>query len=333
MTLILNGTDNSATVPAVQGGTAGTTTGVYYPTTNQVAIATNGTQAVLVDASQNVTMAGTATAAKFIPTGNSATGNGMYLPATNAVGISTNGINAVYIDASQNVGIGTSTPAAKVDVAGAASSIGFKVRGGGNSGINILDVADAGGSGRTIIDASGNLLVGTIANNTASRFRVSGSSQGIDISVGNSGTNYITNTSGTASYNAFDFANNGQKYSTCGTITVSGSNTSYNTASDYRLKENIAPMTGALTKVAQLKPVTYKWKVDGSDGQGFVAHELQDVAPDCVTGIKDAIDADGKPVYQGIDTSFLIATLTAAIQEQQALIMQLTDRIAALEAK
>jgi len=54
MTLILNGTDNSVSAPAVQGGTAGTTTGVYYPTTNQVAIATNGTQAMLVDASQNV---------------------------------------------------------------------------------------------------------------------------------------------------------------------------------------------------------------------------------------------------------------------------------------
>jgi hypothetical protein len=58
MTLILNGTDNSVSAPAVQGGTAGTTTGVYYPTTNQVAIATNGTQAMLVDASQNVTFAG-----------------------------------------------------------------------------------------------------------------------------------------------------------------------------------------------------------------------------------------------------------------------------------
>ena len=59
MTLILNGTDNSATTPAVQGGTAGTTTGVYYPATNQVAISTNGTQAMLVNASQNTTFAGT----------------------------------------------------------------------------------------------------------------------------------------------------------------------------------------------------------------------------------------------------------------------------------
>ena len=92
-------------------------------------------------------------------------------------------------------------------------------------------------------------------------------------------------------------------------------------------------MTGALSIVSKLKPVKYKWKKDGSDGQGFIAHELQEIISDCVTGTKDAVDADGNPVYQGIDTSFLVATLTAAIQEQQALITSLTARIAALEAK
>jgi len=91
-------------------------------------------------------------------------------------------------------------------------------------------------------------------------------------------------------------------------------------------------MTGALAKVALLKPCTYKWNVDGSDGQGFIAHELQEVIEGCVTGEKDAVDAEGKPQYQGIDTSFLVATLTAAIQEQQALITQLTARITALES-
>ena len=96
------------------------------------------------------------------------------------------------------------------------------------------------------------------------------------------------------------------------------STTAYNTSSDYRLKENVAPMTGALDKVASLKPVTYNWKVDGSDGQGFIAHELAEVCPDAVHGEKDAVDAEGKPVYQGIDTSFLVATLVAAIQELKA---------------
>ena len=94
----------------------------------------------------------------------------------------------------------------------------------------------------------------------------------------------------------------------------------YNTSSDYRLKEDVAPMTGALATVAQLKPVTYKWKADGSDGQGFIAHELQAVVPECVTGEKDAVDADGNPVYQGIDTSFLVATLVARIQELKAIV-------------
>ena len=111
-----------------------------------------------------------------------------------------------------------------------------------------------------------------------------------------------------------------------GSIQTSGSATSYVTSSDYRLKENIASMVGALDKVAQLKPVTYTWKADGSDGQGFIAHELAEVVPDCVTGEKDAVDAEGKPVYQGIDTSFLVATLTAAIQE-------LSAKVTALEAQ
>ena len=92
-------------------------------------------------------------------------------------------------------------------------------------------------------------------------------------------------------------------------------------------------MTGALAKVAQLKPVTYKWKLDGSDGQGFIAHELQAVVPDCVAGEKDAVDFDGKPIYQGIDTSFLVATLTAALQETKALIDTQAETINALTAR
>jgi hypothetical protein len=124
-----------------------------------------------------------------------------------------------------------------------------------------------------------------------------------------------------------------------GEILTSGSNTTYATSSDYRLKENIAPMTGALDVVSALKPVTYKWKIDGSDGQGFIAHELQEVVPDCVSGEKDAVetytDEEGNEQTrikaQGVDTSFLVATLTAAIQEQQTIINDLKARITALE--
>jgi hypothetical protein len=117
-----------------------------------------------------------------------------------------------------------------------------------------------------------------------------------------------------------------------GSINLTSGATAYVTSSDYRLKQDIAPMTGALAKVAALKPVTYKWKEDGSDGQGFIAHELAEVVPQCVSGDKDAVKEDGSIDPQGIDTSFLVATLTAAIQEQQALITAQASAITQLQA-
>jgi hypothetical protein len=156
---------------------------------------------------------------------------------------------------------------------------------------------------RARIDSSGNLLVGT----TAGSARVVASHPS-DCFVG-----ITTQTSGNSYFGYWIY--NG---SNVGSITSTGTSTAYNTSSDYRLKENIQPMTGALAKVAALKPCTYNWKADGSDGEGFIAHELQAVVPQCVTGEKDAVDDDGNPQYQGIDTSFLVATLTAAIQELKA---------------
>jgi len=79
MTLILNGTDNSVSAPAVQGGTAGTTTGEYFPTTNQWAVATNGTQAMLVNAVQGVQVANTLGVGATTP---STSGAGISFPAT-----------------------------------------------------------------------------------------------------------------------------------------------------------------------------------------------------------------------------------------------------------
>jgi len=249
------------------------------------------------------------------------------------------------LDSSGNVGIGTSSPAEKLSVAGAirvhtASSAGFTVdaKGGlfdfvpaannvrvgyvpGTSGVNtgILSFVVGSGSEAARIDTSGNLLVGT----TSPIARIT-----VDIAGAPSGEGIAVKAASAGNF-AMDFrASSG---STIGSIVLNASTTTYNTSSDYRLKNTITPMTGALAKVALLRPVTYKWNVDEADGQGFIAHELAEVVPDCVTGEKDAVDADGNPKYQGIDTSFLVATLTAAIQEQQALITALTTRITALE--
>lgn len=132
---------------------------------------------------------------------------------------------------------------------------------------------------------------------------------------------------------AFQFYSPTGGTSTVGAISANAASTTYATTSDYRLKESVAPMTGALAKIALLKPVTYKWKSNGADGQGFIAHELQEVAPDCVTGEKDAVREDGVPIYQGIDTSFLVATLTAAIQELNVKIEAQALEIATLKGK
>lgn len=242
------------------------------------------------------------------------------------------------------------TTGTAVELAMASGKFEFSIAASGTAG-NPVSFTSA-----MTLDASNQFYLGTAGENTPSSTR-----PGTAWGFGSGSNNYwinAVNTTGTA--NHWSYVNgNGE----VGKITTNGSATTYATSSDYRLKEAIAPMTGALEKVALLKPCTYKWKVDGSDGQGFIAHELAEVVPDCVTGEKDGVrneqyeispavaatfDEDGNeltarveavmgertfPSYQGVDVSFLVATLTAAIQEQQALITTLTDRITALEAR
>ena len=269
---------------------------------------------------------------------------------------------AITINASQNVGVGTASPAAKFEVTGGGNSgrepfavngtnatdlyttyryntstlLGYIGNGAGtitsasasDFGIrsqNALAFATGGATERMRIDSSGNLLIGTSSP-------PSGDKVVIQQTVATAFAQRVIgiNNGGTYRYIVFNAGAGGTQ---TGYIESNGTTTSYVTSSDYRLKENIAPMTGALNTVAQLKPVTYNWKVDGSDGQGFIAHELQAVVPDCVTGEKDAVNEDGSIKPQGIDTSFLVATLTAAIQEQQVMIEELKTKVAALEAK
>ena len=134
-----------------------------------------------------------------------------------------------------------------------------------------------------------------------------------------------------------------------GSISISGSSTSYNTSSDYRLKEDVQPMSGATDRLKELKPVNFAWKADGSRVDGFLAHEAQEVVPESVTGSKDAmqteeyevtpavLDDEGNvtteavmgtrsvPNYQGIDQSKLVPLLVATIQELEARITQLEN--------
>jgi hypothetical protein len=117
-----------------------------------------------------------------------------------------------------------------------------------------------------------------------------------------------------------------------GYISVSSTSTAYSTTSDYRLKENVVPLSSAADRVKQLKPSRFNFIADPDNTvDGFLAHEAQAVVPECVVGTKDEVDADGNSKYQGIDQSKLVPLLTAALQEALAEIESLKARVTALE--
>jgi hypothetical protein len=276
------------------------------------------------------------------------TNTGIFFPAADTIAFSEGGVEAARFDASGNLGVGTTSPAQKLDVNGSVKSTGFYIGATGTSGFVALGTTGsatdggnfvgrsatstfnaggvevyAGGAERMRVNSSGSLWVNrTTSANYGGQLQV-----GFDSSVANGVI--IKTSSATYAGSSVLFENSSGGLS--GVISNTATTTAYGTSSDYRLKDNIAPMIGALDKVSLLKPVTYKWKHDNSVGQGFIAHELQEIFPDAVIGEKDAVNKDGSIKAQGIDTSFLVATLTAAIQELKATVDAQAARIATLE--
>jgi len=175
------------------------------------------------------------------------------------------------------------------------------------------------GSVRATINSSGELLVGASTfSNSSNVKRISGGT--IDC---------MRNT--TSAVNQLTFRNpNG----TVGSISTSGSSTSFSTSSDYRLKEAVADMTGAIDRVKALAPKRFNFIEDADTTvDGFLAHEAQAVVPEAVTGTKDEVDDDGNAVMQGIDQSKLVPLLVGALKESIAKIETLETEMTALKSR
>jgi hypothetical protein len=286
----------------------------------------------------------------------------------NSTGVASNGslvlqsngtTAAVTIDTSQNVGIGTSSPSTKLDVAGVARTQNTADRDGitikrtnnanANGALNFTgsddvvdaaiamatDVADAltfrtAGSERARINSSGNFMVGTTdANPTIGSGIKSepGTNPRFSIVTASSTTATALSiySTGAADYRFF-VDPDGKIYATFTTIGA---------ISDQRLKENIQDLDVGLDAVMALKPRKFDWREGKGKNikgdRGWIAQEFEQVFPDMIDEWKDE-SPEGEDPYKSVRAD-LIPVLVKAIQEQQALIQTLTDRITALEAK
>jgi len=170
--------------------------------------------------------------------------------------------NTLFVDAANNrVGIGTSSPSAQLDVVGSLQAY---------KGTFFVESGDA-------LDITGDILI-----------------------HGGTSTTDFTITKGTSTEPALFTFNKPfiaastailfrQNDITKGSITYDGTSTSYNTSSDYRLKENVVKMEGALERVDALKPLRFNFIGDDKVVDGFLAHEAAEVVPEAVTGTKDAM--------------------------------------------
>ena len=242
---------------------------------------------------------------------------------------------AITIDSSEQVGIGATSPGALLEL-----------KHGTNVRMLFDDTVDSQCTIRSIQDTAGHNGMRLEADNIAFR-TASGTSTGVErLRLTNQGSMLMGTTSTQASTpNLYIHAAGAMLFlqrktsnghiasfintsgSVNGRIDIDGSNTTYATSSDHRLKENVDYTWDATTRLKQLRPARFNWISDDTNTlqDGFIAHEVSSVVPKAVIGTHNEVDADGNPVYQSIDHSMLVPLLVKTIQELEARITTLEN--------
>ena len=257
------------------------------------------------------------------------------------------------------VGIGTNSPDAKLHIEVSSGDANLKLEDG--SAVSMLiDQNSIGGSDVIRFKTGSSLTERARITDSGSLFiNTTNTTPNPGINLGPSGGMSQGNNNGTSGFYFNYITRNG---SLIGSITQSGTTgVAFNTSSDYRLKENVADMTGAITRVKALAPKRFNWVADDDDRtvDGFLAHEAQAVVPEAVTGTHNEVetwtqqqiddgdapdgtsagdnklDEDGNtiPVMQGIDQSKLVPLLTGALKEAITKIETLETEMTALKAR
>ena len=318
MSLILSGSDGvsdidgTVSTPAIRG--TDSNTGIFFPAADTIAFAEGGAEAMRIDSSGNVGIGTSSPAFKTeIVGGTDTVETTLFQVRSNAGGINTGSTIAFANSTNATAGSG------RVELAGlrdTSSGSSFVVRTANSSG-TVTERMRIDSFGRVYLDAYSNNLYG----NNAQQLAINTGTTGLSIQTTDTrSTGFWTNSGSAGTSNAatyLQFFNNSAQ-TNVGSVTSTGTNCLYNNLSDYRLKEDIAPITNGLALVSALKPINFKWSSNKTEDFGFIAHEFQEVIPNFVTGDKDVVDEKGKPVYQAMDSSGAIPLLVAAIQELKA---------------
>lgn len=347
--LSLSGTEVSINVAGSVQSDSITGSTITMKNTGSTIVASDGSTTVLSESGGVVTLTADAAVIEGSSSGDlvriTQTGTGNALVVEDSANPDS---TPFVVEAGGLVGIGTSSPTSNLEIS-ASTNTGVRLTTTADStpffdfrtnGTDRLRISSSSATGATFnvrsnqdmqfytnntermrINSNGNVLVGTTTS-TGAKFDIKQTIAEVifDLNHTNSGTQYFQY-----------FRYNG---TAIGSILGSNTSTSFNETSDYRLKENITNITDGITRVKQLNPSRFNFITDPDRiVDGFIAHEVQDIVPEAISGEKDAVNGDGSINPQGIDQSKLVPLLTAALQEAIGLIESQQSQIDTLTTK